>query len=187
MKKFFFLLFTLGSLYAIHAQENMAIISGGYVFANIEDSDEDATGWRINASYEFNPYRGKFSHGIAIGYIETTASESYDGIGDFDDIDLTMTSIPVYYAPKYNFGSGALKGFLKGALGMHFSDYEVTGGVSDFSTSDSGFYGGLALGAMFNVSSTVFLNAEYEWAYLSNYYYKDGNINSIMGGIGMRF
>ena len=61
------------------------------------------------------------------------------------------------------------------------------GGAGDFSTSDSGFYGGLALGAMFNVSSTVFLNAEYEWAYLSNYYYKDGNINSIMGGIGIRF
>ncbi len=187
MKKYLFLLFALGSLYVIHAQENMAIIGGGYVFANIEDSDEDATGWRINASYEFNPYRGKFSHGIAIGYIETTASESYDGIGDFDDIDFTMTSIPVYYAPKYNFGSGALKGFLKGALGWHFSDYEKRGGVADVSVSDSGFYGGLALGAMFNVSSTVFLNAEYEWAYLSNYYYKDGNINSIMGGIGFRF
>ena len=114
MKKYLFLLFTLGSLYVIHAQENMAIISGGYVFANIEDSDEDATGWRINASYEFNPYRGKFSHGIAIGYIETTATQSYLGL---TDADLTMTSIPVYYAPKYNFGSGALKGFLKGALG----------------------------------------------------------------------
>ncbi len=184
MKKYFFLLFTLGSICMMNAQENMAIISGGYVFANIEDSDEDATGWRINASYEFNPYRGKFSHGIAIGYIETTATQSYLGL---IDADFTMTSIPVYYAPKYNFGSGALKGFLKGALGMHFSDYEKRGGVADFSASDSGFYGGLALGAMFNVSSTVFLNAEYEWAYLSNYYYKDGNINSIMGGIGLRF
>ncbi len=181
MKKFFFLLFALGAFSIMNAQENMAILSGGYVSAKIEDRNDDVTGWRINASYEFNPYRGKISHGIAIGYIETTGTTSGSQWGS----DITMTSIPVYYAPKFNFGSGALKGFLKGALGMHFSDYEV--GSALISTSDSGFYGGLALGAMFNVSSTMFLNAEYEWAYLSNYYYNDGGVHSFMGGIGMRF
>lgn len=184
MIKQLIMLFIIGSLSSLSAQENMAIFSGGYVFANIEDADEDATGWRINASYEFNPYRGKFSHGISIGYIETKATQSYLGLSE---AEFTMTSWPVYYAPKYNFGSGSLKGFLKGALGMHFSDYEKKGGGADFSTSDSGFYGGASLGAMYNVSGTVFINVEYEWAYLSNYYYRDGNINSIMGGIGMRF
>jgi hypothetical protein len=33
----------------------------------------------------------------------------------------------------------------------------------------------------------IFLNAEYELAWLSNTYYKDGLINSAMVGIGVKF
>jgi hypothetical protein len=36
-------------------------------------------------------------------------------------------------------------GFVKGALGLHFSNYRRIGGVSEIQTRDTGFYGEKAL------------------------------------------
>ncbi|HSO87658.1 MAG TPA: hypothetical protein VLQ91_13970 [Draconibacterium sp.] len=47
------------------AQENRFSLNGGYVFANLEDVDIEATGWRILGLYEFNPGASSFSHGFA--------------------------------------------------------------------------------------------------------------------------
>ena len=165
------------------AQENLFSLSGGYSFANIEDAETNSTGWRINGLYEFNPSAGSFSHGVSIGYIRTN--------GESDALVQTtyykLNSIPVYYAPKYMFGSESFKGFVKGALGMHYSFMTRTGGLGELSTHDWGFYGGASAGIMYFFNEKLFLNLEYEWAYLSNTYYRDGFMNSAMGGIGIRF
>ena len=58
------------------SQENMLTLSGGYSFANIEDTDVKGTGWRINGLYEMNPMGGMLAHGISVGYINLTATES---------------------------------------------------------------------------------------------------------------
>lgn len=73
MKRNLILILTLFSFSAF-AQQNDVIISGGYVFANLEDYETDAKGWRINALYEFSPTQGPVSHGISVGYIGTTAA-----------------------------------------------------------------------------------------------------------------
>ena len=59
--------------------------------------------------------------------------------------------------------------------------------MGDFSDVTTGFYGGASAGIMVMLSETIFINAEYEWAYMSNTYYLDRFVNSAMGGIGMRF
>jgi hypothetical protein len=79
------------------------------------------------------------------------------------------------------------KGFVKGALGMHSSNYKRSGQLGDFQSRDWGFYGGAGAGVMVFLKDKIFINAEYEWAYLSNSYYLDGFVNSIMGGIGLKF
>jgi hypothetical protein len=181
MKKFLLFLFVFSSTAFLMAQENAITINGGYSFANIEDADLNSTGWRINGTYEFNAMMGKVSHGIALGYISMTATAEGAVPRDY-----TLSSLPVYYMPKYLFGNDKLKGFVKGALGMHFSNYQVSG-VAGLDTEDLGFYGGLGLGGNINLSEKLFINLEYEWAYLSNSYYRDGFVNSAMGGIGFRF
>jgi hypothetical protein len=94
----------------------------------------------------------------------------------------------VYYAPKISVGKGSLKGFLKGALGTHITGYKRTGTLAEeISTVDMGFYGGVSAGGMLMLGEKVFISAEYEWAYMSNTYYKDGFVNSAMGGIGIKF
>lgn len=50
-----------------------------------------------------------------------------------------------------------------------------------------GLYAGASLGGNVMVSEVLFINVEYEWAYLSNSAYKDGFMNSIMAGIGIKF
>ena len=84
-------------------------------------------------------------------------------------------------------GKKGLKGFIKGALGGHFSEYTRTGALPDIDTTDIGFFGGASLGVMFMFNEKVFANIEYEWAYLSNSYYRDGEVASAMIGIGARF
>jgi Outer membrane protein beta-barrel domain len=164
------------------SQENMVTISGGYSTANIEDTDVKGTGWRINGNYEFNPSGGIFANGVSFGYIHISASE--------DVLQQTVTntihSFPLYYAPKVMFGSDKAKLFLKGAIGMQFASLKREGAVT-FSDNDAGFYGGGGAGGMLFLTESVFLNVEYEIAYAKNNFYGDGWLNSIMGGVGIKF
>jgi len=167
------------------AQENRFSVSGGYAFGNIEDgtADADASGFRINAVYEFNPGASSFSHGFALGYIGTTA----DFRSGSENTNYKLNSFPIYYAPKFTIGQGNLKLFVKGALGTHITGYQRTGALTEITSTDMGFYGGLGAGITLNLGEKLFLSAEYEWAYMSNTFYRDGFINSAMAGIGFRF
>jgi len=173
--------FVLISLLA-YSQQNMFTLSGGYSFATIEDTDIKATGWRINGTYELNPYQGMFANGFSFGYAQISATE---GIGS-QTVDTKIGSFPIYYAPKVLFGKNKIKGFIKGALGVQFSSLKREGYLT-LDDNDFGFYGGGGGGIMFSVTEKIFINAEYEIAWMSNSYYKDGWLNSAMGGIGIRF
>lgn len=164
----------------VWAQENSFTISGGYVFSNIEEADAEANGFRINGNYEITPNQGNFSHGFTVAYIHSTAS------GALQNSEYTLNNIPVYYAPKLSFGKGKAKLFVKGALGFHSSGYKRTGNT-EIDSWDFGFYGGASVGFAVDFSEKVFLNAEYEWSYLSNSWYRDGFVNTAMAGIGFRF
>jgi len=164
------------------SQESMATLSGGYAFANIEDTDMKGTGWRINGSYEFNPMGGIFAHGISFGYISLSAT---DGVGQ-QAVDISVNSFPIYYAPKAMFGNEKIKGFIKGAIGMQYAHLKREG-VLELTDFDFGFYGGGGAGIMLFIKDNIFINAEYEIAYASNSWYKDGWMNSAMAGIGFKF
>jgi len=180
MKKIILIVLVLVCVSALKAQENRFTLSGGYVFTNVENADVNATGFRINGLYEFVPMGANFAHGFSVGFLQTKASSTAGA-------DYTLNSWPIYYAPKYSFGSDKIKGFVKGALGFHSSGYTRTGQLGDVESRDWGFFGGAGAGFMVFIKDKLFLNAEYEWAYLSNSYYQDGFVNTIQGGIGIRF
>ncbi len=183
MKKIFTIICLFVVITTVKAQENKFSINGGYVFSNIEDTDADAKGWRINGLYEFNPSESSLSHGFAVGYMTTTA----DYTSQTESSSYDINSWPIYYAPKFTVGKGALKGFVKGALGTHITTFKRTGSLTEIKSTDMGFYGGAGLGGTLNINEKVFLQAEYEWAYMSNSYYVDGFVNSITAGLGFKF
>jgi hypothetical protein len=121
------------------SQENMVTISGGYSFANIEDTDAKGTGWRINGLYEMNPMGGMLAHGIAIGWINLTATETVLQ----QTVTSTIGSLPVCMA-KVMFGN-KIKGFVKGALGFQCMAERSPCNNQD---TDFGFYGGGGAGIM---------------------------------------
>ena len=82
------------------AQENRVTLSGGYAFAKPVSSNETASGYRINGLYEFNPQLGNISHGFNVGYINTSYTDP-STLG----AKYTISSWPIYYAPKIMFGS----------------------------------------------------------------------------------
>ena len=182
MKRYLFLLTVLSFSFAGWSQENMISISGGYAFANVEDFDDQASGWRINGLYEFNPMQGKFAHGVAIGYASVKASE---GIGLLEKTG-TLSSIPIYYAPKFLFGEGKTKLFVKGAIGTQIA-WLKREGIVEIKDNDFGFYGGGGAGLKIDLGEKLFINAEYEIAWVSNGFYKDGWLNTAMAGIGIKF
>lgn len=163
-------------------QENAITLGGGYAFANIEDTDNQGTGWRINALYEFNMMGGRFAHGLAAGYINISATDE-EGL---QTTESHVNSFPIYYAPKFMFGNEKVKGFVKGALGFQIAGLKREGLVT-VTDSDMGFYGGGGAGLMFFLKENIFINAEYEIAWASNNIYKDGWINSAMLGFGFKF
>jgi hypothetical protein len=163
----------------LRAQDNLITISSGYATAKISDSDLKGTGWNIRGLYEFNQQDdSKFLHGISFGFINTHASEG--------EQRYRLNSFPLYYAPKIMAGKGKLKGFLKGALGIQFSSVRLEG-LFDLTDADMGLYAGAGAGIMLMLNEELFINAEYEIAWASNKYYKDGLISTIGGGIGIKF
>lgn len=163
------------------SQENMISISGGYAFANLEDFDDQATGWRINGVYEFNPQSGKFAHGAAIGYSSIEASDKTGLI----ETTGTVSTLPIYYAPKFFLGQGKVI-FIKGALGTQFAWLEREG-VAAVKANDIGLYAGGGAGLKIDLGEKLFLNAEYEIAWVSNSYFDDGWLNNALFGIGVKF
>ncbi len=172
------ILFSLG----VRAQENWITISGGYAFADLEETDVKTTGWRISAAYERNAYEGTMANGVVVGYIATEVTVEA-GAGQ---TNYKLNTWPIYYMPKYLFGGDSFKGFLKGAIGIHISDYTKTATLITVEDNGVGFYGGLGAGAMLNINN-FFINAEYEWAYASNSNYRSGFMNSAMLGVGIKF
>lgn len=162
---------------SLWAQESIVTLSGGYVFGNLESIDASASGWRVNGLFEFNPNEGNLAHGLSVGYMQSK--------GSLDNVDYKLSSWPIYYAPKFMFGNESIKAFVKGALGMHFSN-TVRTIAAEVKWDDFGFYGGAGAGIMKEFGK-VFINAEYEFAWLSNSSYKNGIANTVMGGLGFRF
>lgn len=183
MKKLYFILILSCLTFYVYSQENVVTVSGGYSFANIEDTDTKATGWRINGTYEFNSLGGPWAFGISAGYIGLSATEETVGAGS---AEYSIGTIPIYFAPKFLFGNDKIKGFIKGALGTQNSHLKRTS-IVEVTDSDWGFYGGGSAGINIFLKENIFLNAEYELAWLSNSSYKDGLINSAMLGLGIKF
>lgn len=173
------------------SQENLLSISGGYAFANVDDSEyftEDpnikGSGWRINGTYDFNRNEGPIAYGFSVGYISVSAD--YSGAAD-TLTEYTINTVPFYFAPKYLFGNETFRGFIKLAIGAQSANLKRTTPTAEITANDFGFYGGAGAGIMINVHEMIFLNVEYEIAYMQNNYYRNGMMQTVMGGIGVRF
>ena len=55
------------------ATESWLTVSYGDVTADIEETNTESSGWRLNLTFEKGPKGGNVLQGFVIGYIETTA------------------------------------------------------------------------------------------------------------------
>lgn len=190
MKRLFITITLVSFVFLGFSQENLVNLTGGYTWATIDDSDyfpDDpsikGSGWRINGTYDYNPNEGKVAYGFSMGY--TSISASYDG--GAGSTDYSISSIPAYFAPKFLFGNERIKGFIKLMIGVQRATLKRTGPAGELTASDFGFYGGAGAGLMVFVSEKIFLDAEYEIAYVTNSYYRNGLMQSALFGIGVKF
>jgi hypothetical protein len=144
MKRNLIILLLIFCFLISQAQENGVLLNGGYVFTTMKNVKGNAKGYRINGLYEFTPDDGNFAHGLSIGFIRTSASTM---IGT-QEADYDLKHFPVCYEPAFFFLKSSFRGFIKAAIGLHYSEYQVTTSTSDKDTWDWGFYGGLSGGLM---------------------------------------
>lgn len=180
MKKVLLILLAISYAQFLLSQENIISFNGGYSFSAYKDIETNSKGYQIRGSYEFNRMSSNISNGIFIGYVSLHAE---DNLGSNYDV----TSLPICYMPRFFFGSGKIKGFIKGALGVQRTWLKRSGPVGDLEDHDLGFAGGGSLGACYYISEMIFLNAEYELLWCSNSYYRDGLLNTASVGLGVRF
>jgi len=176
------------SAFTAYSQETITL-SGGMVLSNAidysgyfnEDYTASGNGFRITGTYEVGPLKPKkFIHGVTAGYMLSSTTVSKYG----ESFDISVRTLPFCYSPKYLIGNEKVMAFAKASLGVQFTRLKVTG-VLDDSDNDWGFYGGIGAGGMAYLSKTVFLNLEYELAFMSNTFYANGYINSVQLGIGI--
>lgn len=184
MKNYFLLIIAVLGYFHSSAQNNSLLLNGGYVFANLKEKEENASGYRLNLVYEIQPAVGNVLHGISVGFMNVKADVVEFSGGQPIDYTYSITTWPFYYAPKFLIGHGSLQGFVKGALGMQFSTLKLTSPTDVFTSTDAGLYGGLGAGVLKRFNSDMMVSLEYEWSYLSNSYFNDGFAHSIMLGVG---
>ena len=194
MKRFFITITLVSIAFLGFSQENKVNITGGYAWLNASDNDYNnsendikTSGWRITGTYEYNPNEGKVAYGISMGYIGM--SGSYNGTADSAyTADYNVSSIPLYFAPKFLFGNDRVKGFIKLTIGGIRTDFERTTSTgNDVAAAAYGFYGGGGAGLEIAVSESVYIIGEYEITYVSSSYYSGSLLQSASGGIGVKF
>ena len=193
MKQLFITMTLVSLSFIVFSQENKVNITGGYAWLNANDNDYNnsendikISGWRITGTYEFISNEGKVAYGFSMGYIGM--SGSYNGTADsLYTANYSVSSIPLYFAPKFLFGNDRVKGFIKLTLGGIRTDFERTGTATGVSATGYGFYGGGGAGLEIAVSESVYIIGEYEIAYVSSSYYSGSLLQSASGGIGVRF
>lgn len=172
----FLLLFLALTISTARAQENNLILQGGYSAGN---GTASPTGYKINASWEFQPVGDRWTMGGSIGYVKVSAKEAGN---NFD-----VSSVPICFVSRIMFGGEKFKFFVRGSLGTHLSSLSYTGSVISTNDSQWGMAGGLGGGLMYYMSETLFLSADYEWLWLSNPYTNSGSIGTSSVGVGFKF
>jgi opacity protein-like surface antigen len=158
------------------AQENNLILQGGYAAGN---GTASPTGFKINASWEFQPMGDKWTMGGSIGYVKVSAK---DAGNNFD-----VSSVPICFVSRIMFGGEKVKFFVRGSLGTHLSSLSYSGTLISTKDSQWGMAAGLGGGLMYSLSETMFLSADYEWLWLSNPYTNSGSIGTASVGVGFKF
>jgi hypothetical protein len=157
-------------------------LRGGYAFAVVEESDASAAGWRANLLFEQGRTGSAWTHGGAVGFAMVKASVTAQATTR----DYTVSTLPLSYSPRYTFGGESVRSFVTAAVGLQFSWLTNKESGVEVSDNDFGFYGGFGAGFTVMVSGEWFITAEYEGAYLSNAFYRDGFLHSLMAGVGMK-
>ena len=154
--------------------------NGGYAVLVGEDTGNRLDGYAFDFTYDQVNSDGSLAGGVMISYLAGHDDDSEN------EQRINVQSIPILFQGKYFFGSDMIKAYLQGGIGLQFSRIEYTGPRIMLQDGDSGFTLGLGLGANFFTDEKIFINAAYNFSYMSNSYYRDGIVHLLKVGIGFQ-
>jgi hypothetical protein len=96
-----------------------------------------------------------------------------------------FTSIPLLYVPKYTLGNNNLKGYIKGAFGIHYSRARYEGTVLGVETWNIGVAMGTGAGINYTLSQKTNIFLDYELLWLNNNNFSEVLSHTVGLGIGL--
>lgn len=159
-----------------YGQENLGLLQGGY---SIGHGSIQPAGFKINASWEFQPTGDNWTMGGSLGYMRLSGTESGSDFG--------LTTVPICFVGRMMFGGDSFKFFIRGQGGTHISTISYSGALLSKNDTQWGMALGLSGGLMFFPGEKTFLSAEYEGLWLSNSFANTGTIGTAALGVGFRF
>jgi len=154
--------------------------NGGYALLAGENTGNSLDGYAFDVTFEQVNMDGDMAGGVMIKYLAGHEDDNEN------DRRINYQSIPIMLQGKYLFGSESIKGYLQGGVGIQFSRIEYTGPNLLLLDADSGWALGLGLGGYFFTDEKIFINAAYNFSYLTNSFYRDGIVHLVKIGIGFQ-
>lgn len=184
IKLFFLMLvifvFTASASAQFKNWSKLTTFNGGFASLVGETTGNTLDGYAFDFTYEQINMDGTMSGGIMITYLA-----GHDGDTE-NTRRINYASLPIMLQGKYFFGSDMVKGYLQGSAGIQFSWVEYSGPNLLLKDGDSGFAFGLGLGGNFFTDEKIFVNAAYNFSYLTNSFYRDGIVHLFKVGIGFQ-
>jgi len=163
-------------------QSRNIVLSGGWATVQPDNSDRTLNGFKIGGLYEFvlNDHWGVNCSLGLLRFMETLEG------GTSQEITNTYQSWPLLVNGKYLVGKNKVQGYIKGAAGLQISKVKLESQNNVLKDHDVGLAFGTGAGVNITLSEKLFLQTEYEFMYQTNSYYKDGIINQVTLGLGLK-
>jgi hypothetical protein len=159
------------------------IANFGFGFVSPKDYDETINPTSVGLTFEkFLP--GKpISLGISVGY----AGAESQFLQAEENVNLELTSLPVYLGGRYVFGQGENVFYVGLGLGAQFAQFRVTPEQSIHSTNATDFSVAIPIGTYAFLSDSMFINANWKPTFVIDSEWVETFSHGFTLGLGFQF
>lgn len=164
-------------------QSSNIVVSGGWATVQPDDTEKMVNGFKVGGLYEF-VINDHWAFGSSFSFL------SFKEEGVKVDTILVATnsyqSWPFLINAKYLIGQGKVQGYINGTAGLQISTLKRESQTANLKDHDVGLALGTGVGLNITLSEKLFLQTEYEFLYQTNSFYKNGTINQVTLGLGIK-
>lgn len=161
------------------ARNRLILFNGSLGLVKSDETGNKFSSYMFSFYYEQIMINTRTVWGVSIGYLN-----GQDKADTPESRKVNFQTIPFMFYAKHLFGSGRVRGYAKGGLGLHSSKIEFVGPETLVTDWDAGLLLGAGAGIYVALDENIFINLNYDFTWLDNSYYQDGLAHFFNLGLG---